>query len=120
MNSFIPHPYQQDCINAVIERPGVALWLEMGLGKTVVTLTAIATLLQLGEVSKVLIVAPKKVAEATWQDEIKKWEHLQWLRTSTGDSTAARAGLVKKSRHLHNQPGQRRLAGNAIRQAMAL
>lgn len=73
MNNFIPHPYQQDCINAVIERPGVALWLEMGLGKTVVTLTAIATLLQLGEVSKVLIVAPKKVAEATWQDEIKKW-----------------------------------------------
>ena len=60
MNSFIPHPYQQDCINAVIERPGVALWLEMGLGKTVVTLTAIATLLQLDEVSKVLIVAPRK------------------------------------------------------------
>lgn len=41
-NQFKPHPYQQECINAIIERPGVALWLEMGLGKTVVTLTAIA------------------------------------------------------------------------------
>lgn len=99
MNSFIPHPYQQDCINAVIERPGVALWLEMGLGKTVVTLTAIATLLQLGEVSKVLIVAPKKVAEATWQDEIKKWEHLQWLRTSTvlGTAQQRERALLKRA-----------------------
>lgn len=60
MGKFIPHPYQQDCINAVIERPGVALWLEMGLGKTVVTLTAISTLIQLGEVDKVLIIAPQK------------------------------------------------------------
>ena len=99
MNNFIPHPYQQDCINAVIERPGVALWLEMGLGKTVVTLTAIATLLQLGEVSKVLIVAPKKVAEATWQDEIKKWEHLQWLRTSTvlGTAQQRERALLKRA-----------------------
>ena len=99
MAEFKPHPYQQDCINAVIERPGVALWLEMGLGKTVVTLTAIATLLQLGEVSKVLIVAPKKVAEATWQDEIKKWEHLQWLRTSTvlGTAQQRERALLKRA-----------------------
>lgn len=60
MGKFIPHPYQRECINAVIERPGVALWLEMGLGKTVVTLTAIGTLIQLGEVDKVLIIAPKR------------------------------------------------------------
>lgn len=88
MAEFKPHPYQQDCINAIIERPGVALWLEMGLGKTVVTLTAIAALIQLGEVDKVLIVAPKKVAEATWQDEIHKWEHLQGLKVSTVLGTA--------------------------------
>ena len=88
MAEFKPHPYQQDCINAIIERPGVALWLEMGLGKTVVTLTAIAALIQLGEVDKVLIVAPKKVAEATWQDEAKKWEHLQGLRIITVLGTA--------------------------------
>lgn len=88
MAKFTPHPYQQECINAVIEKPGVALWLEMGLGKTVVTLTAITALIQLGEVNKVLIVAPKKVAEATWQDEAKKWEHLQGLRLSTVLGTA--------------------------------
>ena len=99
MGKFIPHPYQQECINAVIERPGVALWLEMGLGKTVVTLTAIGTLLQLGEVDKVLIVAPKKVAEATWQDEIQKWEHLQDLRTSTvlGTAKQRERALCKKA-----------------------
>ena len=87
-NQFKPHPYQQECINAIIERPGVALWLEMGLGKTVVTLTAIAALLQLSDVSKVLIIAPKKVAEATWQDEAQKWDHLQGLRMSTVLGTA--------------------------------
>lgn len=99
MGKFIPHPYQQECINAVIERPGVALWLEMGLGKTVVTLTAIGTLIQLGEVDKVLIIAPKKVAEATWQDEIKKWEHLQDLRTSTvlGTAKQRERALCKKA-----------------------
>lgn len=99
MGKFIPHPYQRECINAVIERPGVALWLEMGLGKTVVTLTAISTLIQLGEVDKVLIVAPKKVAEATWQDEIQKWEHLQDLRTSTvlGTAKQRERALCKKA-----------------------
>lgn len=99
MADFVPHPYQQDCINAIIEKPGVALWLEMGLGKTVVTLTAIAALLQLSEVNKVLIVAPKKVAEATWQDEISKWSHLQGLRTSTvlGSIPQRRRALLKRA-----------------------
>lgn len=99
MAEFKPHPYQQDCINAIIERPGVALWLEMGLGKTAVTLTAIATLVQLGEVDKVLIVAPKKVAEATWQDEIHKWEHLQELRVSTvlGTAKQRKQALLKRA-----------------------
>ena len=98
-NQFKPHPYQQECINAIIERPGVALWLEMGLGKTVVTLTAIAALLQLSDVSKVLIIAPKKVAEATWQDEAKKWEHLQGLRMSTvlGTAKQRERALSKKA-----------------------
>ena len=98
-NQFKPHPYQQDCINAIIERPGVALWLEMGLGKTVVTLTAIGTLLQLSEVSKVLIIAPKKVAEATWQDEAQKWDHLRGLRISTvlGTAKQRERALLKRA-----------------------
>lgn len=84
MQQFHPHPYQQAGIEAILEKSGVALWMEMGLGKTVVTLTAIDQLIyDRLEISRVLIVAPKKVAEATWQDEAKKWEHLQQLRIST-------------------------------------
>lgn len=84
MQQFHPHPYQQAGIEAILEKPGVALWMEMGLGKTVVTLTAIDQLIyDRLEISRVLIVAPKKVAEATWQDEAAKWEHLQHLRIST-------------------------------------
>lgn len=84
MQQFHPHPYQQAGIEAILEKPGVALWMEMGLGKTVVTLTAIDQLIyDRLEISRVLIIAPKKVAEATWQDEAAKWEHLQHLRIST-------------------------------------
>lgn len=99
MGSFKPHPYQQECIRAIVERPSVALWLEMGLGKTVITLTALRTLLLLGEAERVLIVAPKKVAEATWQDEIAKWEHLRGLRVSTvlGTAKQREAALRKKA-----------------------
>lgn len=84
MQQFHPHPYQQAGIEAILEKPGVALWMEMGLGKTVVTLTAIDQLIyDRLEISRALIIAPKKVAEATWQDEAEKWEHLQHLRIST-------------------------------------
>ena len=71
----------------------------MGLGKTVVTLTAVATLIQLGDANKVLIVAPKKVAEATWQDEVKKWEHLRGLRVSTvlGTKQQRERALLKRA-----------------------
>lgn len=95
MQTFEPHPYQQTAINAILEKPAVALWMEMGLGKTVVTLTAIDQLIyDRLEVSKVLVIAPKKVAEATWQDEAVKWDHLRHLRFSTvlgttGQRTAA-------------------------------
>ena len=84
MQQFHPHPYQQAGIEAILEKPGVALWMEMGLGKTVVTLTAIDQLIyDRLEISRALIIAPKKVAEATWQNEAEKWEHLQHLRIST-------------------------------------
>lgn len=84
MQQFNPHPYQQAAIEAILDKPGVALWMEMGLGKTVVTLTAIDQLIyDRLEVSRVLVIAPKKVAEATWQDEAAKWIHLQHLRIST-------------------------------------
>lgn len=81
---FTPHPYQAHCIQAIIEKPCLALWLEMGLGKTAITLTAIRELeYDRCAVARCLIIAPKKVAEATWQDEAAKWQHTAGLRIST-------------------------------------
>lgn len=78
---FKPYPYQQYCIDRIIQNPSVGLMLDMGLGKTVITLTALRELrYNRWEVAKPLIIAPKKVAEATWTTEAKKWEHLKGMR----------------------------------------
>ncbi len=78
---FKPYPYQQYCIDRIIRDPAIGLYLDMGLGKTVITLTAIRDLrCNRWIVSKPLIIAPKKVAEATWTTEAKKWEHLKHMR----------------------------------------
>ena len=78
---FIPHPYQQYDIQRIIDDPCIGLFLDMGLGKTVITLTAVNELMyNRWDVRKVLVVAPKKVAEATWISEAAKWDHLNHLR----------------------------------------
>lgn len=78
---FVPHPYQQYDIARIVEDPCLGLFLDMGLGKTVITLTAIEELIyQRWAVRKALVVAPKKVAEATWGAEAAKWDHLAHLR----------------------------------------
>lgn len=80
---FIPHRYQQYAIDRILSEPNVGLFLDMGLGKTVITLTAIQELMfDRYEVSKVLVIAPKSVAESTWTAEASKWEHLKDLRVS--------------------------------------
>lgn len=62
---FVPYPYQQYCIDRIISDPAIGLFLDMGLGKTAITLSAIKDLrYNRWEVSKPLIIAPKKVAEA--------------------------------------------------------
>lgn len=80
---FKPHDYQKYCIDKVKQMEAVGLLLDMGLGKTVITLSAIADL-KYNEfaVKKVLVIAPKKVAETTWTKEANKWEHLKLLRIS--------------------------------------
>lgn len=81
---FTPHSYQRYCINRVIGDDALGLLLDMGLGKTVIMLTAINDLkYNRFLVRKVLVIAPKKVAEATWQKEAEKWDHLKLLRIVT-------------------------------------
>ena len=78
---YKPHDYQQFAINYILEHPIAAVILGMGLGKTSITLTAIEQLIYDSfEVSKVLVVAPLRVARNTWSDEIHKWNHLKHLR----------------------------------------
>lgn len=80
---FEPYPYQQYCIDRIISDPYLGLLLDMGLGKTVITLTALHELKYLRwSICKALIIAPKKVAEKTWSDEAAKWDHLSRLRVS--------------------------------------
>ena len=80
---FDPHEYQRYCITRILDTPMLGLFLDMGLGKTVITLTAVNELIyNRFAVSRVLIIAPKKVAEATWSTEAAKWEHLRHLRFS--------------------------------------
>ncbi len=78
---YVPHAYQRYCINRLLTDEALGLFLDMGLGKTVITLTAINDLkYNRFAVGKVLVIAPKKVAEATWSKEAAKWDHLKLLR----------------------------------------
>lgn len=78
---FKPHGYQNKAIQHVIDNPKCGLFLDMGLGKTVSTLTAIDILkFDYFSISKVLVIAPLRVAEDTWVSEVEKWNHLQHLR----------------------------------------
>lgn len=80
---YIPHKYQQLAEQHIYDVPRCGLFLEMGLGKTVVTLTAINNLIyDRFEIRKVLVIAPLRVAEDTWSRESAKWDHLRHLRIS--------------------------------------
>lgn len=80
---YSPHKYQSYATNFILEHPIAAVFLEMGLGKSVITLTAIFDLcLDSFEIGKVLVIAPLRVARDTWPAEINKWENLKGLRFS--------------------------------------
>lgn len=87
---YRPHDYQHYAIDYILDHPIAAVILGMGLGKTSITLTAIEELMyDRFEVSKVLVVAPLRVARNTWSDEIHKWDHLKDLKYSIVLGTAA-------------------------------
>ena len=77
---YKPYEYQKTAMQWIIDKPHCGLFLDMGLGKTVSTLTAVQQLIDECEIDRVLVVAPKKVAETTWSTEAEKWEHLHDLK----------------------------------------
>ena len=88
---FKPYNYQQYCINRIVNDERVGLFLDMGLGKTVVTLSAIKELkYNRFQVYKTLVIAPKKVAEGTWSREADKWEHTKMLKVVKVMGTTAK------------------------------
>ena len=87
---YNPHPYQAYATKRILEQANVGLFLDCGLGKSVISLTAIDALIyDYLSVSRVLVIAPKKVAEATWQSEARKWDHLRRLTIATALGSAA-------------------------------
>lgn len=83
MNVQDLHNYQKVCIKHIIDHPFCGVFLDMGLGKTISTLTAIESLkYDYCEISTVLVVAPKRVAETVWEEEAKNWDHTRHLKFS--------------------------------------
>lgn len=86
---YNPHDYQTYAIRFIEEHPVAAILLDMGMGKSSITLTAIEDLMfDSFEISRVLIIAPLRVARHTWPEEIEKWDHLKGLRYSVAVGTA--------------------------------
>ena len=80
---FIPHDYQKYTIDFIKSHKTAAVLLDCGLGKTIITLTALNDLLYDSfEISRVLVIAPLRVARNTWPNEIEKWEHLKHIKVS--------------------------------------
>ena len=100
---YQPHDYQKYATRFIVEHPVAAVLLQMGLGKSVITLTAIAELvLERFEVCRVLVIAPLRVARDTWPAEIQKWDHLKGLTYSVAVGTEAeRRSALQKNTLIH-------------------
>lgn len=97
---FKPYPYQAAAVQWILDRPACGLFLGMGMGKTVCALTAIDQLIyDRLEVSRVLVIAPLRVAQDTWAREAAKWDHLRHLRVSKVLGTVEQrlAGLAQEA-----------------------
>lgn len=107
---YEPREYQGPITNHIIDNPRCGVWAGMGLGKTVATLTAIDALYMVGEIKKpVLVVAPLRVANTTWPDEVAKWEHLKKMvvvpialgPNGKGANETQRAMALRKPAHVY-------------------
>ena len=97
---YRPRPYQTFATQKIIDNKAIALMLDMGMGKTVSTLTAINELkYNYWQIDKVLVIAPLRVAKMTWSDEVQQWRHLQNLKVSIvcGDLKQRKKALTVKA-----------------------
>ncbi len=95
---YEPHDYQKYATDFILMHPIAAVFLEMGLGKSVITLTALFDLiLDQFLIRKVLVIAPLRVARDTWSSEIRKWDHLSGLTYSVavGNESERRTALMR-------------------------
>lgn len=97
---YQPHEYQSYATNFILDHPVSAVFLQMGLGKSVITLTAIQEMIyDRFEVNRVLVIAPLRVARDTWPAEIEKWDHLRGLKYSVaiGTERERKAALMRNT-----------------------
>ena len=87
MVEYHPHAYQSWATDFILSHPVSAVFLQMGLGKSVITLTALKQLLMTGESRRILVVAPLRVARDTWPEELRKWDHLTGLQCAVAVGT---------------------------------
>lgn len=98
------HPYQQQVQDFITSRPSCAIWLDMGLGKTLSTLAALNTI---NPATHVLIIAPKAIAKSVWQNEIKKWSYkfrTKSLIVDEKQKTLSRKKRLELYQDIPNQP----------------
>ena len=100
---YCPHDYQTYATNFILDHPVAAVLLDMGLGKSVITLTALYDLcLDSFEIRKVLVIAPLRVARDTWPAELRKWDHLKGLSWAVAvGSEAERIAALQQNTFLH-------------------
>jgi len=96
---YDPHKYQSYATDFIINNPIAAVFLEMGLGKSVITLTAMKKLFETDTVCKVLVIAPLRVARDMWPAEIKKWDHLKGMKyaVAVGTETERKAAILRNA-----------------------
>lgn len=114
---YEPYEYQSYASRFILEHPYCGLILDMGLGKTVITLTALFALaLDYFTAGKILVIAPKRVAEDTWPKELKKMgtSYRDESKSGNGNKKAERTGIGRRCRYLYYQQGKCGVAGREL------
>ncbi len=114
---LIPHPYQSEAIDFIAGQPSTAIFGDCGIGKTIITLSAVSRMLTDFDIKGVLIVAPLRVARMTWPLEIEEWPEFDWMEYALlhGPQKAKRLRESKAPIFLINYEGLIWLAGELKR-----